>query len=606
MTIGTEPIVQASLILEKKVNIDKEPISFEQRAMALYQRLGLTEVVPDIGKVVQDTQVFVETHSLSAEFLDDDVNLCLLLGCSQKLREKTDPRYRKRILDFEKRLISPYLKSRSFDPEELWGPLSSKGEMSPEEINAYVEEKTDPEATNIFTEKYDQQIKACKSVWAERGYDLDLRMHVVADDRMTFLKNVGGAAYIVVPDAGNLDPKSGKAVVDFVVLKDYSAERENMIRHELYHVVDYWGYVRRGHQLEILESLDELHTEHAVGNYKRDHCIDQNAPGEYFDLKQFWDKFSYTGDIDFDMLSDRRGLLDTLSANYGLNGLIDFCLLYAHASGRGTSFETFFREPERPTIDLLIAKESIRIRRAIKSGELEPLVAGYLSQTFDLSKNCIGSWSKSVYDLIPTEKGNVYSAKSNDRGSSLLENEKAKNIVIGYAGALAFADLYFLGQAPGQQALYEQVVQALGAVPHSRRNPEYSVDSWIENELQRARKYTVVDDTIHQRVVASLYIDLTQDMPGIDFAFSIQDPRTKDQLLDPFLKELSTLASFCLDHPNPNYVRWFVDGIYGYNCTTELRETSVDFLIQSFPQMAKYLEDKRSSFDPQKHRSQSF
>lgn len=276
--------------------------SFDQRARALYDKVGLAGTVPNLDVVIEDTRKFSEVHGLSDEFLDDETNLGLLLGCSQKLREATDHRYRRRIEDFEKRLVAPAVKTGALDAKELWGSEPERTELEKEEAKAYVASRTDQAATQAFIKTYSSQIARCQETWKAKGYDLDIQVHIVADDVTEFRRKLRAGGYVQVPEKEELPKAGGDATVELVLLQNYSAEKDNMIRHELYHVEDFWEFVRRGHQGSILESVDELHAEFAAGNYNENHSQDPFGDSTYFTLKEFWDKLSYVGDLDFNLL----------------------------------------------------------------------------------------------------------------------------------------------------------------------------------------------------------------------------------------------------------------------------------------------------------------
>lgn len=619
MNITGEPISRA---VPEKITKDTKPLletlgqperkSFGQRAMKLYNKFGLIGTIPNIEVVIEDTRKFSETHGLSDEFLNDEINLELLLGCAQKLREATDPRYRRRIEDFERRLVAPVVKNGILDSKELWGSGSERAGLEKEEAKVYVASKKDHAATQAFIEKYTPQITRCKEAWKSKGYDLDVQVHIVADDVMEFRRNLRAGGYVQVPEKEELPTGNGNATIELVLLQNYSAEKDNMVRHEFYHVEDYWGFVRRGYQGSILESVDELHTEFAAGNYDENHSKDPFSDSAYFTLKEFWDKLSYVGDLDFNLLANRNRLVEDVARNYGLDGLVDFSLIYAHGDGKTSIFETFYNDHERPIMDLLIAREKLNLRRAIKNNEINSIMTDTAQVVIELGEHCTPAdnyWSPkyiSVYDILPSKDGKVWSVKPTKDGNTQLENDKAKKMVVGYTRAIAYAELYHQGEIDGQEDVYRSVITSLESVPHRRSKVNFTPDLKVSQEFEISRSYKENDDECYKDIIHGMYFDLTNDMTGIDFAFSLQNPQTRGQILDPFLTEVGLLAKYCVNSKRPEFVQWLVDGIYGYNTTPELREFSVDYLIKYFPVIAPVLEAKRASFDSKKVSNFSF
>ena len=89
---------------------------FVQKARDLYAKFELADVVPHMEEIIQDARVFSEMHGVSEEFLRDEINMGLLLGTSQKLRETNNPSYQKRIEGFRKRLIAPDVGGNILEP----------------------------------------------------------------------------------------------------------------------------------------------------------------------------------------------------------------------------------------------------------------------------------------------------------------------------------------------------------------------------------------------------------------------------------------------------------------------------------------------------------
>lgn len=586
--------------------------TFESRSDALISKLKLSDALPNKNKVIETSKTLVEKYKVPESFLDDDINLALVLGCGQKITESTDPLYRKRIENFIQRLVSPVAEEGVLDKDELWGVEPERGGLDESKIREYIESKVDPEATTQFLEKHKDEIDKAKEVWKTKGYDLSVNVKIVSDEIYEFRKKTRSAGFIIVPSEDELPKGGGVANIEFVLLKNYS-DKDNFASHEIYHVIDYWGMVRRGYQKGILEGLDELHTEHAVGNYRPDHSEDPFGDSNYFTLKEFWDTLSYNGDIDFNLLNDRTKLLNTIASEFGLDGLVDFTLMHAHGDGKATIFETFYKESQRPIMDMLIAREKIKIRRLGKSGNFGDALAGVPEALSNLKRFSVSTedWlpkNRSIYELLPTKQGKVYAASPvpESNGGTQIPNELAKNTVSGYATAIAFTELCYTGEIKDNSALYEETLTALSEIPHQRSRPDFIAEKHINKEYERGKSYANNDNELYKDIYSTLYYNLVSEMPGIDFVFELQNPKLREQFLNPFIKELDLLAEYCIQTQNNDFMKWFVDGLYRYQMTSELRDVSVNYLENTYPELKPLVEAKKASYDARKAINFSF
>ncbi|PIZ62998.1 hypothetical protein COY16_03010 [Candidatus Roizmanbacteria bacterium CG_4_10_14_0_2_um_filter_39_13] len=579
---------------------------FIQKARDLYAKFELTDVVPDMEEVIQDARVFSEIHGVSEEFLSDEINLGLLLGTSQKLRETNDLSYRKRIEGFRKRLIAPDVGGNILDLGEGDGdPMPEHGGLDETAAREYVISKTDPVATQEFVEKHSAAIARCKEVWKSKGHNLNIQVHIVDDEASEFRRKLRAGAFVRFPEKEELAQRDNDVVVEMVMHKGFSAEKEGLICHELYHIEDYWGFVRRGYEGAVLESIDELHTEHAVGNYVEG-GVQPAGENAYFTLKDFWDKVSYVGDIDFDSIADRTQTLETIAKQFGLDGLVNLSLKSAHSSGNLSLFETFFSESERAILEMLISREKITLRRGLNDGsiadsmQLVPESLQKLSQACAPDPESMRPRYQSVAELIPTKNGKVYGSRPNRDHSRLLLNEEVKNQVISYARAVSIAELRSLGELPDGSELPEIAIEALAQIPHRRRSVDFKPEAHLSKQFERRRKYAESDEDCYEDIVHSMYIDLVHEMPGTDLAFGLQNQAVRDQMLHPFFAEVDKLAIFCTQYKNPNFAQWIVDGIYGYNMSFELRDATVEHLMNNFPELVSRLQEKKDSFNAKK------
>ncbi|MEK7061432.1 MAG: hypothetical protein AAB954_02120 [Patescibacteria group bacterium] len=574
--------------------------TFEERSRVLVGKLGLTDGISNLDKVLETSKGIIEKYKIPESVYDDEVNLALILGCSQKLTEATDPMYLKRPESLIKRLVSPSIEKGIIDEEELWGQGPERAGLNEADIKEYVKSKIDIEATAQFIELHKESFNEARKRWKEKGFDLEIGVTIVGDDVYEFRQKTRSGGFINVPSKGELPKEGGPAKVEFVLLKGYS-DKENFVRHELYHIEDYWGFIRRGYQESVLESLDELHTEYSAGNYNEDHSKDPFGDSSYFTLKQYWDKLSYVGDLDFNLIKDRSATIETIAKNFGLDGLVDFALKYAHGNGRSSIFETFYDYEDRPILDILVSKEKLNLRKLRVSGGSEDVMQEAMQSLDRLKKYTTPSkegWYpkyKSVYELIPSKEGKVWSADNIE-----LTNDDAKQMLIAYARALALTELCYQGEIRGEEVLYNKTIEALAQIPHHRTNPDFSIEGHVKKEYERNKEFANSDDELYQDIYNRLYIDLVSNMTGIDFVFSLQNPTIREQLLKPFFAELDLLAEYCVAATNPNFMKWFIDGLYGYKMTPELRDLSAQYLADNYSELKPIVEARRSVFDARK------
>jgi hypothetical protein len=570
--------------------------TFEEKSRALIDKLGLTDSISNLDKVIETSKIIIEKYKVPESFQNDEINLMLFLGCSQKLTENTDSRYLKRPENLIQRLVSPSIEKGIIDEAELWGLEPERGDLDEDKKNEYINSKADLKATSEFLETHKESLDKAKQIWKAKGYDLDIKVTIVSDDIYEFRHKTRSGGFINVPSKNELPKGGGQAEIKFVLLKGYS-DGDNFVKHELYHIEDYWGFVRRGYQESILESLDELHTEYSAGNYDEDHGSDSS----YFTLKQFWNKLSYVGDLDFNLIKDRSATIQTIAKNFGLDGLVDFTLMYAHGDGRFSIFETFYDDEERPIIDMLISKEKIHLRKIHNSGNFDNTMLETIKTLDNLKKYMSPEkdhWYpkyKSVYELIPSKEGKVYHANSGE-----LKNEDAKEAVISYVRALAFAELFNRGEIQNGDILYKNIIEALDKIPYHRSNLDFSIEGHVKKEHDRNKEFTKDDNELYKDIYKGLYFNLVYNMKGVDFVFSLQNQTTRNQILKPFLAELDLLAKYCVDISNQDFKKWFIDGLYSHKMTSELRDVSAQYLADNYPELKPIIDMRKSTFDARK------
>lgn len=461
--------------------------NFEQKAYALINKFGLRDGILQIDQVIGRAGEFIKQHDLPEAFTDDETNLSLILGCSQKLVESADSYHKARVKNLAKRLVSPSVQKGILDEEELWGSGSDRGGLDDDKVKEYVASKSDPEATSQFKEKYKSEIDRCKEAWKSKRYDLDVQVHIVDDLPGEFQKQTRSQAYILPPNREKLSDPNYRPTVELVMLKGHSAESTELIRHELYHIEDFFDSQRRGYQHGIFELLDEIHTEYTVGNYTPDNSRDPSKTSGYQSAKRLWDKLSFLGDVDFNLIADRKRTLDTIVEKFGFEGLVDFALAYARSGGKVRTFETFYSNPERAVLAMLVNRDKLNLLKGYKTGQADIDVATIQEGVANLASYMTPteeSWSpsyKPLYELVPTQYGEFFAAKPVEDGIfSRVDNEKMKQIINSYTQALALVELSSQGVPLVTPEVYTQVIEAITSVPIQRRDLHFTPENVIE------------------------------------------------------------------------------------------------------------------------------
>lgn len=591
--------------LEQDGALHKEG-DFDSSARRLYEKYRLIDSFPLVDKVINQARTFVEKHRLPDEFLKDEINLALLLGSTQKLVESQDPYYKERLELFLARLVAPVAKE-TIDAGELFGILPDHAGLDDEETKTYVLSKTDKGASEAFRQKHANELEECKKVWKEKGYDLDVKVYIVGDTRQNFIRNIRAAGFIKPPDRTKLSTQEFKPVVEIVLLKGHSAESDAMIQHEFYHIKDYFGFQRRGYESQVFETLDELHTEFAVGNFTErfaDRSGSSGQDGSYFTIKEFWTKFSFTAGLDFGLIGDREATLDVVIRRFGFAGLVDFAMMSAHTSGKGSIFDTFHQNPNLPIILMLIEGEKITLRRVLKRGEVRKVMQDTPPKIEEMAELMSPRFEtdsfpryKGVDDFIPTRLGKVYAARTiGDSWSMVVDNIKARSLVSSFARGVALLELKNQGEIFGYDDII-QVTQGSLAKVHFGRKQEFVPDEYVERYKEDALEKGQNIDEFYYAKIRGMYHSLVYDTEGNEFVTGINNPDVRIMFFAPFAEELNILAQYCLDNKDSRFVEWFIDGIYGYILPFELREMSVDYLIQKFPKLKDVLEKRRTQWD---------
>lgn len=579
---------------------------FEQRARTLYEKYDLTSGIPHIDRVIQTAREFAEIHQVPEAFWDDELNLALVLGCAQKLIESTDPFYRRRVENFAKRLVVPSVPKGILDEDELWGFDPDRAGLRDEKLIEYVRSRNDQDATAEFVQKHRMLIEECKTAWSKKRYDLDIQVYIVDDTRANFQKITGSAGWILPPDGEKLDQPSFKPAVELVLLKGFSAEREEYINHELYHIKDYFGYARRGYQNGIFEALDELHTEYVVGNYTEQHGENPFEPDQaYFVAKQFWDRLYYLGGLDFHLLGDRQVLFTTLMRNFGFAGLVDFALVYAHEGGKARVFETFYNYPDRAVMTMIVERAKLRLRKypaLVEHLGVEQLCEAVrtLSDYMTPSGKEWMPQHRSLYDLLPTFGGRHFAARTVGKEGSLIDNLKAKEIIVQYGKAIAIAELDAQEEIQIALEAHKEILEALKSVPCQRHIADYKLDEGIQKEKEERASWYENEEELEKSIIRRALHKLLNEVPHVELAFHLQNQELKQSMFDQLFAQVDILAEYIVTSGNPKYLEWFVGGIYGYNYPFEIREAVINHLSNKFPQLRLLLDQYSSDFDSRK------
>jgi len=586
-----------------------------EKANNIYQKFNLTEITPNKDQIIGQTQQFIDKYQVPESFLKDDINLSLLLGCSEKLLGDSDTIYKQRIERFRLWLVEPSVPKGLIDVEGIWGSEPSRAELPREESDKYIAENTDPSATTEFLKKHQSQIEKCQQVWNEKkGINLRFKVSIIKADIMEFRTKLRSAGFIRTPDE---DLKPGKdATIEMVLLKGYSAERDDMVNHELYHVEDVGNFIRRGREEHILESLDELHTEHAVGNYIQGQ-EDVPARSSYFTLKELWNRLSFLTDTDFDLLSDRKLTIETISSKFGLTGLVDFSLMFAHGDARSSIFDTFYGDYENVLMSMLVQKEKIDILKRSQKEKIDPDLENIHQQIGLLALRTIPPETyepkryKNIYEMFPTREGHTFgfTPDPNDptREMGRLDNPETKQMYNAYTRALALAEVYYHHRDLISENQYLNLIDSLSQIPFSRNKLDFYLPNFIDNQTQDSIKYSGwTEEVAKTDAFQHLFYNLVNEMKPAEIYPQLENPQTRLILSKPILNEFSVMAKNILDYKNENYNTSFIEGFYRYRCNSDIREIVLRDIQEKFPQYIPVVEKFKRKFDQKKVANKSF
>jgi len=529
-------------------------------------------------RVKRALEAVINWYKLPETFINDSVNLALLEGACEKILNSQDPLYKKRIKNFIKALASNESGKNRLPIDKDRIGVEGRGVLSPEEQDRYLQSIKDENATEDFVLKYGEKIKKAIASWKQKGYDLEIETFVVNVDSSEFYSKTGGAAFVDVPSQTDLKLDS-KNKVTFALIKGKS-DNEKFVNHELYHVEDYFDFIRRGKDGFILESLDELHTEYMVRNYSNDTEI----TGGYHSIKDFWNKLSFVGDLDFNLLTDRKKLLEKVVEEFGKEGLISFCLIGAQPNGQKKLFETFINKNERAILEMLISKEKNNINNLNNYSRNSLIdINSSLKELKDLltpNEGDVLPEFKSIYDLIQSKNKNLFFR------NELVSANKTKNLLSAYCKACAYLEKYYSNETTKDEELYKLILESINQIPFRKKNPYLSLNDEIIKKVNDSKKYNSFEnDQALERVSKKLFFDLCYELGSIDFAFSLNNPDLKNNILNSFLIELDKIASYCINHENPNVKKWFIEGMGLYNLTFEILYISKQYLKNKFKEL---------------------
>jgi len=529
-------------------------------------------------RVKRALEAVINWYKLPETFINDSVNLALLEGACEKILNSQDPLYKKRIKNFIKALASNESGKNRLPIDKDRIGVEGRGVLSPEEQDRYLQSIKDENATEDFVLKYGEKIKKAIASWKQKGYDLEIETFVVNVDSSEFYSKTGGAAFVDVPSQTDLKLDS-KNKVTFALIKGKS-DNEKFVNHELYHVDDYFDFIRRGKDGFILESLDDLHTEYMVRNYSNDTEI----TGGYHSIKDFWNKLSFVGDLDFNLLTDRKKLLEKVVEEFGKEGLISFCLIGAQPNGQKKLFETFINKNERAILEMLISKEKNNINNLNNYSRNSLIdINSSLKELKDLltpNEGDVLPEFKSIYDLIQSKNKNLFFR------NELVSANKTKNLLSAYCKACAYLEKYYSNETTKDEELYKLILESINQIPFRKKNPYLSLNDEIIKKVNDSKKYNSFEnDQALERVSKKLFFDLCYELGSIDFAFSLNNPDLKNNILNSFLIELDKIASYCINHENPNVKKWFIEGMGLYNLTFEILYISKQYLKNKFKEL---------------------
>jgi len=587
-------------------------LGFKKKADDLYTKFGLTEAIPNKDQVVEKAYSMLQEYQVPEDFCDDEVNLGLVLGCAEKLVEHKTGSYKDRVNNLFLRLIEPVVGKR-INSDNLWGKEPDMGGLEDDKLEEYVIAHRDARASADFEVAHADKFERCKEVWRDKGYNLEIQVNIVSSSRWDFKKDTGYKGYINPPERDDVErTKSG--TLEIVLTKDDAEELEFLIRHEIYHIEDYFEYKRRGYQSGILEGIDELHTEFAVGNFKAGKDDPEVTKATYLNLKEFWRKLSLVSGLEFDLLLDRDKLIENICSEFGFTGLVDFSLMNAHNSGKAKVFETFYGEPNSPLLNMLIDREKIRLRKSSINGVVAGLNANDVREVTALGKSIkpegnIFNTYKNLEMMIPDGERNVNSNSKDDEVnySRRVENAEAAERIIAFSRGLAHFEIFANGETSDSE-LIQQMLEAVTQVPIALNRSIPEGKSKLEESLiYKLENYKKPKDEIIQDSVHSWLVGLSSDLGDISFVFSLDNSGVRNQLLSLINIEMNKITRFVLDQDGGSgvLVDQFVRGIYGYNLPFDLRDYAAAYLIESYPELASRITDARSKFDSRRHKTTS-
>lgn len=490
----------------------------------LLEKLKLQGSIPNKERVFRAYNLIAERYQLPETFLDDEVNQTLLLGVCQKFTESTDPLFKQRLKGYIRYLVAPSMGRERFDATEIFGKGDIRGGLDKESQDKYIDSVTDTESTSSFKDIYRQALEEAQEAWLKKGYQLNLDTRIVSDDQLSFKSKTGGTGFVNVPDQEKLNSREVEPKITFVLLKGVS-DKVEFVKHELYHLKDYFDFIRRGKGGAVLEGLDELHTEYSVGNYTED----KKEGSAYFVLKNFWNKASHMGNMDFGIIKDRKQAIEKISENFGLDGMLTFSLQDAQSSGSFSRFETFYSNPDRTVVELLIAKSKTELRKNLKSENLYKLLENIpkllqeLKYMMTPQEGDFNPKYLSIYDFITSNDKDTYSH------SKKISPEKSRELVIAYTQAIALSELAHQKELKELPQEFEEIISLLKEIPYKRKKPNFNLETFIKDKLNKDRPFSKNEDELVENTYKSLYYSLTKDLEGIDYAFSIETQLSKSK-----------------------------------------------------------------------------
>lgn len=244
---------------------------------------------------------------------------------------------------------------------------------------------------------------------------------------------------------------------------------------------------------------------------------------------------------------------------------------------------------------MLIAKEKVNLRKNLAPGDLNKVLEGTsdLLRELEFLMNPAQEQTKqeylSIYDFIISGDVPLYAH------SKRFPPEKARELMKAYSQAVAFTEMYHQKEIEGMTDLYEQYVNLLGKLPHRRKNPNFNIDSYVETRIEQDGPYAKNEVELTENIYKSLIYGLIRDINGVDFAFSLQNPTIREQILKPFLEELDALVKHSLENKNPAIKELLIQGFYAYRLPSELREYSLNYISQKYPELSGLVDKTRQN-----------